>query len=188
MRAHRAVEHRRQAGCMRDDGRAVALGHPPVHAGVVVTGEVDGRQALGLGAAQIGGDRADQPVPAATRLKLARGGPVCAGFARAGQPLVKYAERRAKFSLRVERKARGRDGRAQGGGPVDASGPAARRSPATDCGRPNAASRSRDRSGCRPPRSSTPARRAATAPRRSGSRFRHPSAGAPRRSPPHRRR
>ena len=87
------------------DGRAIALEHAPVHAGVLVVDEIARRHAAEFGAADIGADRDDQIVPAAARLeRLARRRVAALGEHRF-ETVIEPVHRVAEFLLLVEREA-----------------------------------------------------------------------------------
>ena len=110
-----AIERGRQIGAMRGDDAPVALGDAPVHAAVVVAGEIARRHAIELGAAVIGADGVDQRVPAASRLEKRRRRPVGLALGERIDLRAEAAHRLAEsFALEggnVEPRARARPGR-----------------------------------------------------------------------------
>ena len=101
---HRAVErHRRTAGIGGDE-RAIAVGNAPVHTAVGVVVKIVHRHGGQLGAGDVGGDRADQAIPAPARFEQVRCRPI--GRARRfAHMLEENVERGAEFPLLIERKA-----------------------------------------------------------------------------------
>ena len=70
--AHRTIEHDRQICAGSGDDRTEPFDHAPVHAAIRVAVEVFGRNAIPLGAADIGTDGIDQSVPAAPGFERSR--------------------------------------------------------------------------------------------------------------------
>ena len=170
MPLHRTIEHDRHVRAVTADQRAVALDDAPIDRGVLVTIQILHRNAIELGAADIGADGIDQPVPAAARIEQCRSRDVVFAFCARSTRVKECADRFWKSSCSARGKPTSSGGRIQGGGVLSIATPcssATRRHGlrSAECSQPQ------PRSSVKPDRRSRsrPGRRAAAAPRQGDS-------------------
>ena len=95
---------------MRSNRGAVALIHPPIYIGVGIVAEVERRNFLHFGAADIGANRIDHAVPAAAGIERGRCRHVRTAVSDRLEPFEKFILRRVEGRLFFRRKADGERG------------------------------------------------------------------------------